>query len=63
MEITKNDKIGDILQMKDDAADILMACGMHCVFCPSAANETLEEACLVHGMDVRKVLAELNAEG
>ncbi len=62
MEITRDDRIGDILQMKEDAADILTACGMHCVYCPSAARETLEEACAVHGMDVKKVLALLNKE-
>ena len=60
MEITKNDRIGDILMMKEEAADILTECGMHCVYCPSAAMETLEEACMVHGMDVKEVLARLN---
>ncbi|MBP5311491.1 MAG: DUF1858 domain-containing protein [Clostridia bacterium] len=62
MEITKNDRIGDILMMKENAADILTECGMHCVYCPSAAMETLEEACMVHGLDVKYVLAELNAD-
>ena len=35
--------------------------GMHCVGCPSAAGETLEEASMVHGMDCDKLVTELNA--
>ncbi len=35
--------------------------GMHCVGCPSAAGETLEEASMVHGMDIDKLLSDINA--
>ena len=38
---------------------ILMQNGMHCVGCPSAAGETLEEASMVHGMDCDKLVTEL----
>lgn len=62
MGITKDTKIGQILRMNPDAADILTSCGMHCVYCPSAANETLEQACEVHQMDVEEVLALLNED-
>ena len=43
------------------AGMILMQNGMHCVGCPSAAGETLEEASMVHGMDCDKLITELNA--
>jgi len=59
--ITKDTKIGDILKMNEKAAEILTNNGMHCVYCPSAAQETLEQACMVHGMDVNKLVKELNA--
>ena len=42
-------------------AAILMAAGMHCVGCPSAAMESLEEACMVHGMNCDEVIADINA--
>ena len=43
------------------AGAILMQNGMHCVGCPSAAGETLEEASMVHGMDIDKLLSDINA--
>ena len=33
---------------------------MHCLYCPCAQAETLEEACGVHGIDVDEVVAKLN---
>jgi len=59
--ITKEMTIEEILQSKENAAEILMRNGMGCVGCPSSRMETLEEACVVHGMDSRKVFEELNA--
>ena len=50
-QITKQTLIGEMLQMDMGIAAILMAAGMHCVGCPSSAMESLEEACMVHGMD------------
>ena len=58
--VEKDMKIGDILMIDRGIAMILMQSGMHCVGCPSAAGETLEEACMVHGMDVNKVTEEIN---
>ena len=53
-QITKQTLIGEMLQMDMGIAAILMAAGMHCVGCPSSAMESLEEACMVHGIDVYK---------
>jgi len=47
--------------MDRSAGMILMQNGMHCVGCPSAAGETLEEASMVHGMNCEKLVAEINA--
>jgi len=58
--VTKEMLIGDILQVKEDAAMILMSNGMGCVGCPSSAMESLEQAAMVHGMDVKKLLEDLN---
>ncbi len=56
----KTDIIGFILENHPNAEEILSGFGFHCLFCPSAQMETLEEACEVHGVDVKDVLAVLN---
>lgn len=58
--ISKDMLIGDIIMVDPGNAAILMANGMHCPGCPSAQGETLEEAAMVHGMDVDKLLSEIN---
>lgn len=60
MEIKKDMIIADIIAVDPNLAGVLMACGMHCVGCPSAQGESLEEACFVHGMDVDEVVEALN---
>ena len=56
----KDNIIGDILEQAPEKADILLEVGMHCITCPAALGETLEEACEVHGIDVNEVLEMLN---
>ncbi len=60
--ITKDMTIGEILRKAPQVAPVLMEAGMHCLGCPSAQGETLEEAAMVHGMDIdelMKAIAEL----
>lgn len=59
MEITKNSVIGDMLEFDRGIAVVLMEAGMHCVGCPASVGETLEEACMVHGMDADTVLKSI----
>lgn len=61
MEITKDTLIGDLLDAKPDAAPFLLEMGMHCLGCPSARGESLEDACAVHGVDVNELLTKINA--
>lgn len=58
--INKEMIIADILGVNANLAGILMASGMHCIGCPSAQGESLEEACLVHGIDVDVLVERLN---
>jgi hydroxylamine reductase len=58
--IDKNTKIGELLEMAPEKADILLDAGMHCLGCPASQAETLEEACAVHGIDVEELVKELN---
>ena len=60
LKITKDTRIGDMLMEDMGIATILMGAGMHCVGCPASQGESLEEACMVHGMDADAILAEIN---
>lgn len=60
MNITKNTKIGELLEAHPEKAEILLNSGMHCLGCPASQEETLEEACAVHGIDVAELIQKLN---
>ena len=62
IEITKDTIIGDILDIAPHTAPIFLSIGMDCLVCPSSRGETVEEACMVHGIDVEKLLALVNEE-
>lgn len=59
-QITKDMIIADIIEVDTELIPVLMQAGMHCVGCPSAQGESLEEACFVHGLDPDEVEAKLN---
>lgn len=59
-QITKDMIIADIIAIDTDLIPILMEAGMHCIGCPSAQGESLEEAAMVHGMDADALTAKLN---
>ena len=58
--ITKEMTIGEILRTNPDVAPVLLEAGMHCLGCPSAQGESLEEACAVHGIDADDLESKLN---
>ena len=55
MRITKKIKMSKILEEKPKAAKLLIEAGMHCVGCPMAMQETLEEGCIAHGMNKKEI--------
>ena len=59
--ITKDMTIGELLDINQGLAPVLMAGGMHCIGCPSSQMETLEEAAAVHDIEIDLLLARLNA--
>ena len=60
MQISKDMLIGELLQKSDLIAPILMRAGMHCLGCPSSQGESLEEACMVHGIDCDDLVSKMN---
>jgi len=61
MQVTKEMTIGEVIRQNEKAAEVLMSFGMGCVGCPSAQAETLEEACMVHGLEIDDLLSKLQA--
>lgn len=56
----KDNTIAEVLHSKKENAAILMGFGMHCLGCPMAQSETLEEASKSHGFELELLLKELN---
>ena len=57
---TKNTTIGELLSVYPECAPILMEIGMHCLGCPASQAESLEEACMVHGIDCDDLVSKMN---
>ena len=60
MQVTKETLMGELLRYDIDTAQILMGAGMHCIGCPSSQMESLEEACMVHGINCDQLVNILN---
>jgi len=60
MAIDKTMKIGDLLQVNENIAPILMRAGMHCLGCPASQMESLQDACAVHGIDCDTLVSQIN---
>lgn len=59
-QIRKDMIIGELIQIDQRLIPLLMEAGMHCLGCPSAQAESLEEACMVHGIDADELVKKLN---
>lgn len=58
--INKHMSIGEVLEMDRGTAAIMMNFGMHCLGCPHATAESLEDACAVHGTNVDELVHQIN---
>lgn len=63
MTYTKDMLIGDVVRSNPETIGVLMAHGMACVGCPSSQMETLEEAAMVHGLNLDSLMDALNKVG
>ena len=59
-KISKDMIISDLIQVDPNIVAILMRAVMHCIGCPSAQGESLEEACMVHGIDADLLTEQIN---
>ena len=60
MQVTKDMIIMDVLKINPETAQFFLNIGMHCLGCPSASMESIEQACMVHGADADKLVDDLN---
>ena len=60
MIVKKDMIISDLLAVDEGVAPILMSAGLHCLGCVMASGESIEEACVVHGLDCDALVEELN---
>ncbi|MGN0484872.1 MAG: DUF1858 domain-containing protein [Lachnospiraceae bacterium] len=60
-QVSKTTMIGELLQIDENVAPILLEIGMHCLGCPSSQMETIEEAAQVHGVDPDALVDKINA--
>ena len=61
MKVTRESIIGDVLDFAPATAQFFFEIGMHCLGCPSARGESIEDACAVHGTDADELIAKINA--
>ena len=61
-QITEKTLIGEIVNNYPEAIEILLSIGMHCLGCPASQMESLEEACMVHGLEAAPVVDAINAK-
>lgn len=61
MKINKEMTIAELISVDEGIVPILFDSGMHCIGCPSAQGESLEMACMVHGIDVDALEEKINA--
>ena len=60
IKVKKTMTIGKVLELDENLAPILMGFGLHCFGCPMSQGETLEEAAMVHGVDVDLMIEKIN---
>ena len=57
--VTKDMSVSYLLRQDREIRAILEDAGMHCVGCPSAMDETIEMACLIHGADPAALMGRI----
>lgn len=61
MKFSKEMTIREALEKDPRSAEIFSDFGMHCLYCPTASGEPIEDAAIAHGIDVDSLLEKLNA--
>lgn len=60
-EITKDMTISSVLKLNESLSDVFIGFGMFCIFCHMSEEETIDQACQVHGVDCDFLVDKLNS--
>lgn len=61
-EITKDTVIGEVLQIKPEAIDVIKKYfGEACITCPGVNMESIDFGAMMHGVDPKQIIDEINA--
>lgn len=58
--VTKDMIIADVLALDPGTAQFFLEIGMHCLGCPSASGESIEDACAIHGANADELVTKIN---
>ena len=58
--VTGETLVGEIVTQYPEAVEILLSIGMHCLGCPASRNESLADACAVHGFNAEEIISAIN---
>ena len=59
-KISKDMTIGEFIAMDTNFIGFLMGAGLHCIGCPSAQGESVEDAGFVVGLDAQVLEDQIN---
>lgn len=59
--INKDMTIAEALSIDSGIVPILMEAGMHCIGCPASQGETIEEAAIVHGLNLDDLMKSIDS--
>lgn len=59
-KITKDMTFAEVVSKYPKATNVFLKHSMHCIGCPIAMQETIEQGAKAHGIDVKKLVEELN---
>ena len=59
-EIKKDMTFQEIIEKAPESIELLLKKGMHCIGCPMAQMETLEQGAAAHGIKPEELVKEIN---
>ena len=59
-KITKEMTFGEVLKKHPETVKTFFLYGMHCFGCHLAVDETIEQGAMAHGVEVDKLIDDLN---
>jgi|UniRef100_C6DZ46 hybrid cluster-associated redox disulfide protein len=59
-QVTKDMTFAAVMRMHPDVVKVLAKYNLGCIGCMGAQNESLEQGCAAHGINVDEIVADIN---